>query len=222
MATLPAVADLPHVSRELLGEIVDPARTALVLVDVQVDFVAPDGVIGKAGVDLSPAHQAMQQMDRLRGEIKPSGGKVCFLKVVTRDETDTEALKNLYKWRGQPGQHAICRADEAGSDYYQLVPEDGDLDVEKVLFDGFYNTDLEAQLKAQSIDTLLMTGVTTDCCVDQTARSAFHRGFNVIIVSDACAAYDETLHVASLMALEKNCALLTDTQTLLSVLQKSH
>ena len=219
MTALPSVSDLPHVGTELLSEILDPARTALVLVDVQVDFVSPDGVIGQAGVDLRPAHIAMAQMARLREALKQKGGTICFLKVVTRDETDTDALKNLYAWRGKPGQHAICRVDEAGSDYYQLVPEDGDLDIAKVLFDGFHGTELDAELKARGIDTVLMAGVTTDCCVDQTARSAFHHNFNVVVVSDACAAYEEILHVGALMALEKNCALLADTQTVLDTLE---
>ncbi len=217
MPSLPAATALPHASEPLLKDILVPSRTALLLIDVQVDFVSPDGVIGQAGVDIAPAHRAMDQMERLRNAARSAGVLVGFLKVVTREETDSSALKNLYARRGQPGQHAICRADEPGSDYYRLSPDAGELDVSKVLFDGFHETDLEQQLKARGIDTVLVTGVTTDCCVDQTARAAFHRDFNVIVVSDACAAYDEALHIAGLMALEKNCALLADTASILAV-----
>lgn len=215
MPVLPDASALPHASETLLKSILEPSRTALLLVDVQVDFVSPDGVIGQAGVDLTSAHRAMDQMESLRNAAESVGALVGFLKVVTRAETDSSALKNLYAWRGQAGQHAICRADEPGSDYYRLAPGEGELDVSKLLFDGFHGTDLEEKLKARGIDTVLVTGVTTDCCVDQTARAAFHRDFNVIVVSDACAAYDEALHVAGLMALEKNCALLADTATVL-------
>ncbi|MAN67736.1 cysteine hydrolase [uncultured Hyphomonas sp.] len=211
-----AVEVLPHTSAGLLKDIIEPARTALLLIDVQVDFVSPEGVIGMAGVDMSSITSAIDKMETLRAAAKAQGATVAFLRVVTREETDSDALKNLYAWRGHPGQHAICRADEPGSDYFRLFPEEGDIDVEKVLFDGFFGTDLEEQLRARGIDTLIVAGVTTDCCVDQTARSAFHRNFNVVVVSDACAAYEELLHFGGLLALEKNCALLADTEAVLA------
>lgn len=143
---------------------------------------------------MSGINSAIDKMETLRAVAKVQGAAVAFVRVVTREETDSTALKNLYARRGRPGQHAICRADEPGSDYYRLFPEDGDIEIEKVLFDGFHGTDLEEQLRAREIDTVLVAGVTTDCCVDQTARSAFHRNFNVIVVSDACAAYEDALH----------------------------
>tara|TARA_R100001244_G_scaffold20557_3_gene21174 strand:+ start:2576 stop:3253 length:678 start_codon:yes stop_codon:yes gene_type:complete len=211
-----AVEVLPHTSASLLKDIIEPARTALLLIDVQVDFVSPEGVIGMAGVDMSSITSAIDKMETLRAAAKAQGATVAFLRVVTREETDSDALKNLYEWRGRPGQHAICRADEPGSDYFRLFPEEGDIDVEKALFDGFFGTDLEEQLRARGIDTLLVAGVTTDCCVDQTARSAFHRNFNVVVVSDACAAYEELLHFGGLLALEKNCVLLADTEAVLA------
>jgi biuret amidohydrolase len=215
--TLPlSVAALPHMPASRLKDIIEPARTALLLIDVQVDFVSPEGVIGMAGVDLSTISAAIDKMETLRTAAKRRAATIAFLRVVTREETDSAALKNLYKWRGRPGQHAICRAGETGADYYRMFPEAGDLDVEKVLFDGFFGTDLEEQLRARGVDTVLVAGVTTDCCVDQTARSAFHRDFNVIVISDACAAYEEMLHFGGLVALEKNCALLADTETVLA------
>ena len=90
-------------------------------------------------------------------------------------------------------------------------PSPGDIEVEKPLFSSFVGTDLEAQLRARGVDTLVVLGLTTDCCVDCTARDAFHRGFHVFVVQDACSAYGEALHRAALSGLEKNVALLTTT-----------
>jgi biuret amidohydrolase len=58
----------------------------------------------------------------------------------------------------------------------------------------------------------VICGLSTDCCVDQTARSAFHHDYDVFLVSDASAAYEPGLHESSLSAMEKNCVLLTTTR----------
>jgi nicotinamidase-related amidase len=70
-------------------------------------------------------------------------------------------------------------------------------------------------LRGAGIDTLVVAGFTTDCCVDCTVRDAFHLNYNVFIVSDACAAYEESLHLGGLDALSKNCALLTESEAVL-------
>jgi nicotinamidase-related amidase len=74
---------------------------------------------------------------------------------------------------------------------------------------------LDAQLRARGIDTLVVVGFTTDCCVDCTVRDAFHHDYNVFVVADACAAYEEDLHYGALNGLSKNCALLTETEAVL-------
>ena len=71
-------------------------------------------------------------------------------------------------------------------------------------------------LRARGIDTLVVVGFTTDCCVDCTVRDAFHRNYDVFVVTDACAAYEQDLHIGALNGLSKNCAMLTDTEAVLA------
>lgn len=203
------VAALPHVPAADLPPMLDPARTALVVVDVQVDFAAPFGLLGRVGADLSEVAPAMARIDTLIAAARARGVAIAFMRVVTRPETDSVALKTLMARKGMPGGEAICRADDGGADYYGVTPEPGDIEVEKLLFDSFHGTDFDEQLRARGIETLVMTGFSTDCCVDQTARAAFHRGYHVFIVSDATGAYDDGLHGNALDILYKNCALLT-------------
>jgi len=140
-----------------------------------------------------------------------------FLRVVTRPETDTTALKLLHQRKGRPPEAlAICRAGTSGADYYRIKPQPGDIEIEKVLYSGFAGTELESQLRARGIDTLVLVGFTTECCVDCTARDAFHRNFSVFVVADACAAYEEDLHYGALNGLSKNCAMLTDSAAVLA------
>lgn len=203
------VAALPHVAAADLPPMLDPARTALVVVDVQVDFAAPFGLLGRVGANLSEVAPAMARIDTLIAAARARGVAIAFMRVVTRPETDSVALKTLMARKGMPGGEAICRADDGGADYYGVTPEPGDIEVEKLLFDSFHGTDFDEQLRARGIETLVMTGFSTDCCVDQTARAAFHRGYHVFIVSDATGAYDDGLHGNALDILYKNCALLT-------------
>jgi nicotinamidase-related amidase len=206
------VSVLPHVEAALLPQMIDPKRTALVIVDIQVDFAAPEGLLGRIGLDLTHAAAAIGQCERLVAAARKAGATVALMRVVTRPETDSRALRNFMERRGRAGSEAICRADDAGAGYYRIFPAPGDIEIQKVLYDSFHGTDFDKQLRARGVDTLIVCGLSTDCCVDSTARAAFHRDYDVFVVSDACAAYEPGLHESSLSALEKNCVLLTTTR----------
>lgn len=210
------VADLPHVAADALAPMIVPATTALVVVDVQKDFAAADGLLGRIGADLSAVAPAITQIEALIAAARGAGATVAFMRVVTRPETDSNALRTLMARKGQAGGEAICRIEGGGADYHVVSPEPGDIEVEKLLYDSFHGTDFDDQLRAHGIDTLVMTGFSTDCCVDQTARAAFHRDYHVFIVSDASGAYEEGLHAHSLDVLQKNVGLLTTTDAVLA------
>jgi nicotinamidase-related amidase len=196
-----------------LPPLIEPGRTALVVIDVQEDFVSPAGAPGRWGVDLSILEPALTNVETLIAAARAKGVPIVFARVVTRPETDSTALLHLHQRKGRPPQAvAICRAGTSGADYYRVKPKAGDIQIEKTLYSCFVGTDLDAQLKARRIDTLVIVGFTTDCCVDSTARDAFHRNYDVFVVSDACAAYEEDLHLGALNGLSKNCALLAETK----------
>jgi biuret amidohydrolase len=199
-----------------LANAIAPSRTALLIVDVQVDFVSPAGVVGQAGVDLAALEAPLERIQALIGAARKSRATLAFARVVTRPETDSHALKNLRTRMGDPPEAlAICRAGTSGADYYRVRPEGGDIEIEKPLYSSFVGTDLDARLRARSVDTLVVAGFTTDCCVDCTVRDAFHRDYNVFVVADACAAYEAELHRGALNGLSKHCALLTNTASVL-------
>jgi len=207
----------PSVDARLLPPMISPAKTALVIIDVQEDFVSPSGAAGSWGIDLGVFELPLQRIAALIAAGRAAGLTQVFLRVVTRPETDTTALKLLHQRKGRPPEAlAICRAGTSGADYYRIKPQPGDIEIEKVLYSGFAGTELESQLRARGIDTLVLVGFTTECCVDCTARDAFHRNFSVFVVADACAAYEEDLHYGALNGLSKNCAMLTDSAAVLA------
>ena len=206
----------PIVDPAALPPMIEPAKTALVIIDVQVDFVSPDGASGKWGIDLSILDKPLDNVDAIIAAARAKGVTLAYVRVVTRPETDSDALKSLHVRKGRSLEGiGICRAGTPGVDYYRVKPEPGDIEIQKVLYSTFSGTDFDAQLKARGIENLVIVGFTTDCCVDCTARDAFHHNYNVFVVTDATAAYEEALHIGSLNGLAKNCALLTDTQSVL-------
>jgi nicotinamidase-related amidase len=206
----------PMVAPALLPAMIEPARTAFLIIDVQKDFISPAGAAGHWGIDLSVFEQPLARIGQLIDAAHAAGVTTVFIRVITRDTTDSDALKNLHARKGRPAlSMAICRAGTDGAAYYQVKPREDDWQIEKPLYSSFAGTDLDTRLRGAGIDTLVVAGFTTDCCVDCTVRDAFHLNYNVFIVSDACAAYEESLHLGGLDALSKNCALLTESEAVL-------
>lgn len=201
----------------MLRPMIAPERTALVVIDVQEDFIGPDGAAGAWGIDLGRFQEPLSRLRAVIATARRAGATIVLVRVVTTPETDSDALKTFHRRRGRPPESvAICRAGTKGADYHGISPEPGDLEIQKPLFSSFVGTDLDAQLRARGVDTLVVLGFTTECCVDCTVRDAFHRNYHVIVVGDACQAYEDSLHAGALDALAKNCALVTDARTAIS------
>jgi nicotinamidase-related amidase len=208
---------LPHIAD--LSGMIAPATTALVVVDVQVDFASVDGVIGRYGVDMSEAETAVDRIEAMIAAARKAGVAVAFMRVMTRPETDTNAMKTWMARRGTPDDGAICRVGSGGEDYYRVQPLPGDIQIEKLQYDSFHNTDLDEQLRARGIDTLVIAGISTECCVDATASAAFHRDYHVFVISDGCAAFGGTIHQDALLTLQTHYGLLAKSDAVIAAWQ---
>ncbi|MFT4089972.1 MAG: isochorismatase family cysteine hydrolase [Asticcacaulis sp.] len=212
---------LPHIAADALGGMLPPERTAVVVIDIQVDFAAPDGKAAQWGLPLDGVEAMIDRSSEVVTAARAAGYPIVWLRVITSPETDLNALSLRLERRGQPGGEALCRRDETGANYYRLFPETGDIEIEKTLYDGFHNTDLDAQLRGCGIDTLILLGMTTECCVIATAQTAFHNNYNVFVVSDATCSYDPVMHERALYLMEENTALLADTASVVRVMTTS-
>ena len=203
---------------ESLRDMVEPGRTALVVVDVQVDFAAPDGAMAATDCDVSASERAIDRIETLIAAARQAHAKLVFIRVVTEPESDLPNLKRFYARKGYPPDAvALCRAGTRGADYYRVAPEPGDIETQKPLFSAFAGaSDFDARLHAAGVETLVFTGLTTECCVDSTLRDAFHRGYDCFLVEDACAAYRPSLHTGAVEALAENYALVIQTHDLLA------
>ncbi|MEM5516359.1 cysteine hydrolase [Henriciella sp. AS95] len=204
-------------SAESLSDWVAPARTAVIVIDIQVDFASAEGVLGKAGVDMSITEPAVAAASQLVEDAREAGVPVIFVGLQTDAATDSPVWG---EWRrrknGVDEGGGICRSGTPGADFFGPKPEPGETVVPKLRYSGFFGTSLDAILRARQIDTLVVCGLTTECCVDCTVRDAFHLDYFVYVPTDACAAYDEQIHIGALNSLELNCATLVTTADLRS------
>jgi ureidoacrylate peracid hydrolase len=207
-----AVSSASDLDEGLTGWIV-PARTAVLVIDMQVDFGSPDGVLAGYGVDMSVVEPALAAAEKLVADARAAGVPVVFIGLSTTPETDSVAWNERMRRRGgNPDvDAALCRAGEVGSAFYGPQPLPGELVVLKTRYSGFVGTDLDMQLTKRGVDTLVVAGLTTECCVGGTVQDAFHLDYHVFVAADACAAYEPDIHEASLKVMELNSAILTDT-----------
>lgn len=213
----------PVQAEDGLATWIAPARTALVIIDMQVDFAAPEGRLGQWGVDLSTVPPALAKAEALAAAARKAGAPVVFVGLFTRPETDSGAWRERMRRRGgdPDSDSGLCRADEVGSDWYGPKPLPGEAVVEKARYSGFHDAPLDGVLKGLGVDTLVVAGLTTECCVDCTVRDAFHLDYHVFLASDACAAYEPEVHAASLKALELNCAILVETDQVITAWEEA-
>ena len=202
---------------QLRPEWIDPRRTALLMIDMQVDFGAPDGMLGRMGLDMTTPAVAIAQATRLADAARAAGVAAVFVGLQTRPELDSPRWKERTQRRGSNAaeESGICREGTYGAQFIGPKPLVGETVIAKTRYSGFYGTPLDTALKARGVDTLVLCGLTTECCVDCTARDAFHLDYHVFIASDACAAYEPDLHTGALKSLELNCAILAGTDEII-------
>ena len=198
-----------------------PYRTALLLVDMQVDFASPEGAMAKAGADVAAAEAALAKAAMLAEAARAAGLPCLFARLITRTGHETDLWREWRKRRGMEMDAPLCREGSHGADFLGPRPLAGEAVFSKSRYDAFAGTGLDAHLRGLKRDTLVIAGLTTECCVESTARDAFERDYHVFIARDAVAAYEPGLHQAALKALELNCAILADSGEIAAAWKKS-
>jgi ureidoacrylate peracid hydrolase len=177
-----------------------PAKTALIVVDMQNAFMLPE-------VAHSPclmAQEIVPNINKLAKAVRETGGTVVWIKTTYTDET-LESWSTLYGMIGPQGTKKRAQALAAGSKGHELWRgldvQPADLMVEKNRYSAFIqgSSDLAAILRERRLDTLLITGTVTNVCCESTARDAMMLNFKAIMVTDGNAALTDEFHNASLI-----------------------
>ncbi|HYA06091.1 MAG TPA: isochorismatase family cysteine hydrolase [Xanthobacteraceae bacterium] len=184
---------------------VDLDSAALLIIDMQRDFLEPGGFGAALGNDVSRLRSAVAPCQAVLAAARRLGMPVIHTREGHRpDLSDAPPHKVL---RGDPALRIGARGPmgrilirgEAGHDIIpELYPLKDEPVIDKPGKGAFYQTDLELILHNHLVDTLFVCGVTTEVCVNTTVREANDRGFRCIVLSDCCASYFPEFHQAGL------------------------
>lgn len=177
----------------------DPTKTALMVIDLQIDFLSPEGYFAKKGYDPAPLRAILPNVNALIAAARRAGCLILHTRQGYR--ADLADMTDYEKWRRRRGALEGSQVLLRSSPGFHIVPEitveKQDVVIDKTANGAFTHTDLEHVLRARGITHLLFTGCTTDVCVHTTLREAADRNFQCLLIEDACASGDPYAHQAA-------------------------
>ncbi len=183
-----------------LTELVEPSKTAILVVDVQNDFCEPAGAAGKGGKDTNAAMAMIPRLQRFLDAARGRGTNVIFIQTIHEPCTDSDA------WIGRRANPDAknCLKGTWGAEFTGIAPRESEPVVIKHRYSAFLNTRLDSVLRTLKVENILCLGVATNVCVESTARHGFMLDYHTVFVSDCSAGYDQTAHDMTLRTHTQN------------------
>ena len=208
--------------REHVYDDLDPACTALIVVDMQNAFMLP----GVAFAEVKAAPEIVPNINTIAGALRQAGGTVVWI-VTTYDKDIDSEWSTYYRLstqaNGAKRSAALTKGSKGHAIWSDLDVKDGDPVVEKRRFSAFIqgSSDLDKVLKARGIDTVLITGTVTGVCCESTARDAMMLNYKVVMVTDGNAAYSDEDHNRALTGFYSSFGDIMSTERLVGVIAKN-
>lgn len=220
--------------------VLSPRNTAVIVVDMQHDFAAEQGMFGRAGIPLEGIRAVVAPTRRVLDAARHAGVLVVYLTMQFHEDlsnmgvaTAPNRLRHVLLGVGQnvdapDGTHSRVLVNGTWNTKIidELAPHSTDLVVPKHRYSGFFETDLDELLRQRDISSLIFTGCTTSVCVESTLRDAFYRDYQCLLLTDCCAepiGHNEprTNHQASLTVIEALFGWTTESADFITALSSS-
>lgn len=192
----------------------DPRKTALLTIDLQNDFIHPDGAYGRAGQSAQSISALPYRIAPLARQLQTAGGRYFSAQFTLVPDRDGQPLIAPHLKQLRP---FLTKGDFAPGGFgHGLVDalQPCDFIIEKVAYSAFYQTRLEFLMRAVGIENLIVGGIVTNGGVASTLRDAHLRNIETVMLTDGCAAFQQDVHDATLLSLGTVTHLRTCTQML--------
>lgn len=206
-------ATLAHKTQEWLARVapfnpermkLNPARAALLVIDMQRFFLNPDSPTFTCG-----GVAILGNVKRLTERFRDAGRPVIYTCHVHNPNLSDAGIMEWW-WEGM-----CLEGSEEAQVHPDLRPLPGEKIVSKHRYSSFYNTDLETVLRVLKVEDLVITGIMTNMCCESTARDAYYRDYRVFFPADATGSINEEMHLASLLNLAFGFAQVTTTESII-------
>jgi ureidoacrylate peracid hydrolase len=175
-----------------------------------VDFGAPDGEMARRGSDMTAPQAALKKAEELVDAARAAAVTVMFVRLVSNPGAESRVIHEARARQGEEGPD-LCVEGSHGADFIGPLPLQNETVISKHRYSAFARTGLADRLHSMGVDTLVLAGLTTECCVAASAWDGFELDFHVFIAADACAAYEKDLHDHALKALALSGATVAQT-----------
>lgn len=188
-----------------------PGNTALIVVDMQNDFLHPKGYFGSMGYDVTVFQKVIPPIRNVLSAARAKG----YLVIHTRQgcRPDFADLPDVMRWRskrggaefGTPGPMGklLVRGERGHDIIPDLAPGPDEPIVDKLGSGAFYGTDLALILNSRHVRNIVLTGITTDVCVHSTLRTAIDSGYDCLLLEDCTAATMDSNYVAAISTIKQ-------------------
>lgn len=192
-----------HIAWTLADQLATPG-CALLIIDMQNDFVGKDGLLARQGKDTTLQRRIIPTINALAALARASAVPVIWIRT-SHSHRDSRSnylavyTRDLSANRWDPGNLLVYEGSTGGQWHADLTRREPDeVEITKHGYSAFRDTTLHLLLSAQRIRTIVLTGVNTNVCIQSTAADGFYHGYYPILCEDACATADSTLHAAAL------------------------
>ena len=193
---------------------IEPQHTAVLIIDMCNDFIDLQGKTAtRGGRPLDHARRVIEPMQRLLAGARSAGVRVVYVQHTTLPGHASDSGPWLdARSRADFSVADICIDGSWGQQIIdELEPRPDDVIIKKHRYSGFAGTNLDMILRSLGIQTVVCAGVSTNACVEATAREAFSADYYVVLPEDACGSWSVTLHEATLETARKRYATVCNT-----------
>lgn len=203
-----------------LEDVINLGPTAILVIDLQNAYCSKKGSMARLGHDISINEEIVSRVSNFLDKARKFTTLVIFTKMIE----DPEYMADNAKLKATMAKDTVAVSSPGTFDfeYAEIKPNDTDKEITKKSYDVFSNPDLEKILAESGIKNLIITGVNGDVCVDTTIRSAYTKGYNVIVPEDLIGTIKEKIYrqESAIELWKQFFAYVVDSEAIVNILQK--